>query len=86
MKPIAFREANRISGDGKKSIEAPVALRPFRLENHESGTIATFCYGLTLRDRLRLLFTGCVWLTTLTHTRNLPPMKLELSKPKHLAE
>jgi hypothetical protein len=85
MKPIAFKEATTDTGDGKKSLEAPVALRPC-VFNGDRGTVATYCWGLSVRERLRLLATGRLWLTAITHTKRLQPMRIELDKPGHLSD
>lgn len=46
----------------------------------EQGRIV-FCWKLTFRERIRLLFSGTLWHEVLTFRQPLQPMKLALEKP-----
>jgi hypothetical protein len=45
------------------------------------GRIA-FCWGLTWRERLRVLFTGRIWHQVLTFNKPLQPQKLTVERPE----
>lgn len=42
---------------------------------------ATFCWRLTFRERIAVLFRGCVWHQVLTFGQPLQPQKLTVEKP-----
>lgn len=56
--------------------------RPLPAYQHgdKSGTI-TFCWKLSLIDRLKLLFTGKLWHNVLTFNYSLQPQLLMVDKP-----
>lgn len=43
--------------------------------------IVTTCWQMTLSERVRVLFTGCMWLQTLTFKKPLQPQKLSAERP-----
>ena len=48
--------------------------------NDVKGTIA-FCWKMTLRERIKVLFTGVLWHQVLTFNQPLQPQLLEVEKP-----
>ena len=48
--------------------------------NDEHGRIA-FCWKMSWRERMRVLFTGVLWQQVLTFNQPLQPQKLETIKP-----
>jgi hypothetical protein len=48
--------------------------------NDEQGRIA-FCWKMTWKERIRVLFTGILWQQVLTFNKPLQPQKLEINKP-----
>ena len=55
-----------------------------RFANDPRGRI-TFCWRLTWRERLRVLWTGLLWHEVLTFDRPLQPQRLSTDKPDMLA-
>jgi hypothetical protein len=49
--------------------------------NDEQGRIA-FCWKVTWRERLKILFTGVLWQQVLTFNKPLQPQKLQTEKPE----
>jgi len=49
----------------------------------DSGTIIC-CWKLTLKERLMILFTGCVWHRVLTFFQPLQPQLLTVEKPAEI--
>jgi len=48
--------------------------------NDEQGRIA-FCWKMTWRERIRVLFTGLLWQQVLTFNQPLQPQMMETIKP-----
>ncbi len=48
--------------------------------NDGKGTIA-FCWKMTWKERLKVLFTGCLWHQVLTFNKPLQPQMLGTDKP-----
>lgn len=48
--------------------------------NDEHGRIA-FCWKMSWRERVKVLFTGVLWQQVLTFNQPLQPQKLETIKP-----
>jgi len=55
-----------------------------RFANDPQGRIA-FCWRMTWRERLRVLWTGILWHEVLTFDRPLQPQRLSTDKPDMLA-
>jgi hypothetical protein len=53
---------------------------PAYLSNDHEGRV-TSCWALSVRERLRLLFTGRVWLTVWTFQARLQPQRLGVDRP-----
>jgi len=76
MKPIKFKEANvTFAKDQAEYLPLPA----FKPQNSESGEIVC-CWGLTLRERLKIIFTGKVWVHLLTFHNPLQPIMLSVDK------
>lgn len=54
---------------------------PAHHTRNDSGQIV-FCWQLTFRERLKLLFTGKLWHSVLTFYQPLQPQRIELAKPQ----
>lgn len=52
-----------------------------RFEHDSTGRIAC-CWKLSLKERLKVLFTGVIWHEILTFNEPLQPQLLTVSKPK----
>ena len=77
MKPIKFEEVNvTYAEDQPEYLPLPVL-------KTESGELIS-CWKLTLMERLRLLFSGKLWLTTLTFNLPLQPLLPTIKKPKFI--
>jgi hypothetical protein len=67
MKPISFPEHNAVyAKDQPEYLPLPVYRDP-------NGTV-TSCWSLSFRERLKVLFAGRLWLTTLTFNHPLQPL------------
>ena len=75
MKPIKFPEAN-VMFAVNQSEYAP--LPAFKRKEPHGGVVS--CWQLTLIERLRLLFTGKIWLCMLTFQKPLQPVQLTTEK------
>lgn len=71
MKPVEFPDQNIVwGGDGYLPLHAFV---------NDERTIS--CWSLTVRERLRLLWSGRLWLHQLNFGAPLQPQKLSLASP-----
>jgi hypothetical protein len=75
MKPIPFPEVNTQFAKDQPEYNTLPALRG----EEDSGPVVT-CWKLTFRERLRVLFTGKVWLCCLTFHRPLQPLYMTTEK------
>ena len=66
MKPISFKEQNHYSQD------AGIPL-------YEDGSYIITCWKLSLRERLKAVFAGRIWLSIAGNS--MPPIALLLDKP-----
>jgi hypothetical protein len=74
MKPIEFKEANFTF-----AINQP-QYRPLPTWRGDDGTVIS-CWKLTRKERLKLLFTGRIWLRVLTFNQPLQPQRLDVDRP-----
>lgn len=74
MKPIEFPEQNTVYAEDQPEY---LPLPGFR----EPDGCVTTCWGLSLRERLRVLFTGRVWLSQLTFNQPLQPVAMRVENP-----
>jgi hypothetical protein len=56
--------------------------RPLPALVMDDGEIIT-CWGLSFKDRLKILFTGKIWLNVLTFNKPLQPLLMSVDKPEH---
>ncbi len=76
MKPVAFEEAN-------KTLTKPAGMADSEcgpLPTYTDGATCISCWGLTWRERLRVLFTGRVWLGVLSGQAQ-PPVWIKAEVP-----
>ena len=76
MKPITFREANEVIARD----QPPYLPLPCYLSRDETGWVIS-CWYLSLLERIRLLLTGKIWLSTLTFRQKLQPQRISLDHP-----
>ena len=76
MTPVSFPEQNTVYAKNQPQY---LPLPTHRVGDPE-GTVVS-CWGLSLRERLRLLFTGRLWLQTLTFDHPLQPQLPGVDKP-----
>ena len=74
MKPIKFKEANLVLAENQPEYLTLPAWRG------GDGTVIS-CWKLTRRERMKLLFTGRIWLRTLTFHKPLQPQRLDVDRP-----
>jgi len=73
MKPVAFKEMN-----GTAAKDQP-EYSPLPMFRNESEVIS--CWKMTLRERLKVLFTGNVWLHLQMGDRAITPSLLQVDYP-----
>ena len=73
MKAIKFKEANTIFGKDQPEYKP---LPAFVDENR----IVVTCYKMSLQERLKVIFTGKVWLSIMAFNGELQPQKMEVNK------
>lgn len=74
MKPIRFDEVNCVYAENQ-----PEYL-PLPVHKTGSGEVIS-CWKLTLWERIKVLFTGCVWYDVLTFNQPLQPQLPMIEKP-----
>jgi hypothetical protein len=79
MKPITFPEVNTIYAKDQKEY-SPL---PAFLENSIQGEVIT-CWKLSFIERLRILFTGRIWLALLSFNKPLTPTFITTRKSEVL--
>ena len=77
MKTIEFKEQTVVIAKDQPEY-LPLPAHQF---NDKDGRIA-FCWKLTWREKLKVLFTGVIWEQVLTFNKPLQPQKLETAKPE----
>ncbi len=75
MKPSKFPQANASFGEGQPHVEP---LPAFFGQSPEGEVIS--CWGMTWRERLRVIFTGRVWVVVQTFNNPLQPMILDVAE------
>lgn len=75
MKAISFPEQTLIIAKDQPEYQ-PI---PAHVDYQES--IVTFCWKLTLLERLKLLFAGKLWHQVMTFHKELQPIRLIVKKP-----
>lgn len=78
MKLIEFSEQTLvIAKDQPEYIPMPA----YKYANDKQGT-TVFCWGLSWRERLKILFTGLLWHHVLTFNQPMQPQMLGTDKPE----
>ena len=77
MKPVEFEGQTLVIAKDQPQYQPLPAFQHF----DKSGRV-TFCWRLTWRERLKLLFTGTLWHQVLTFEQPLQPQKLLVDKPE----
>lgn len=75
MKPIKFKEQN-VTFSASQEVYQPLPA----LHIHDSDGIVITCWGLSFKERLRVLFTGKMWLSVLSFNKLLQPCLLTTKK------
>lgn len=76
MKPIKFPEALSIFGADQKEYLPLPAYR-----HKDDWLCVSSCWGMSLKERVKVLFTGKVWVTMPTFGKALTPVKISAHKP-----
>ena len=74
MKPCNFKEANVTFAENQPEY------RPLRAYRNPDGMVVS-CWEMTVKERLKVLCFGKVWLRMLTFNRPLQPVTLETCSP-----
>ena len=77
MKPIDFKEANKIYGLNQPEYQP---LKAYLFETDIRGQIISL-WKANIWDRIKILFTGKVWLSQLTFHKPLQPQSLTTEYP-----
>lgn len=81
MTPVLFPESNvTYAKDQPQYLPLPAHVHPA----DTNGTVTT-CWRLTLRERVRALLTGRLWMMQWTFGEPLQPQRPSVDKPEHLA-
>lgn len=75
MRPIKFKESNVVYGDHQKEY------LPLPAYKEGDGRVIT-CWQLSLKERIKLLFSGTIWHETLTFNNPLQPVMFHTDKPE----
>jgi len=79
MKPVKFKECNVIFAEQQNQYNDLPALK---YENREGNVITS--WKMSPWERLRILFTGRVWINTLTFNRDLQPVFVSVKRRKEI--
>ena len=77
MKPIEFKEQDIIIAEHQDEY----LNLPAHLKGDPEGTV-TSCWKLTIRERIKIIFTGRVWHSLMTFNSPLQPQKISVDKPE----
>lgn len=80
MKPIEFKEQNVVFA---KNQEEYLNLPAHKVGQSLSGEIV-FCESLSLKERIKVLFTGKIWVSLLTFNKPLTPSYFTVNKKELL--
>lgn len=80
MKPIPFKQQNQIiAKDQPQYLPLPAHIGYIN-EEHNYPCV-TFCWQLSLKERIKILFNGILWHRVITFRQPLQPVLLDLNKP-----
>jgi hypothetical protein len=75
MKPIKFKEQNVVYAENQEEYQPLPALK----YNDEYGTVVS-CWKLSIKERIKLLFTGKLWVGLVSFNKPLTPSYLTVNK------
>lgn len=75
MEPIKFKQHNVVFAENQPEYRPLPALN----FNDDRGTVV-FCYRLTLKERIKMLFTGKLWVSKLTFKQPLQPIYMTVNR------
>lgn len=76
MKPVRFKEQNKVyAKDQRPYLPLPV------YEDDEQGGRVFHCWQLSFKERIKLLFTGKLWINVLNFKQKLQPIKPMIDNP-----
>jgi hypothetical protein len=78
MKIKEFKEQNIVFAKNQPEYRPLPALKL----NTPDGQVVS-CWGLSFRERIRVLFTGKIWVSLLTYNRPLQPQFISTKKSEH---
>ena len=76
MKPIEFKEQNTVFAKN----QPPYLPLPAYQDSEQGGRIF-HCWGLSWRERIKVLFTGKLWVNVLTFKQPPQPIKPMVDSP-----
>ena len=75
MKPVTFEHVNiTFAKDQPEYLDLPA------LVDTDRGTVIT-CWDFTWKERIAILFQGCVWLSQMTFNKALQPQRPSVERP-----
>ncbi len=77
MKPIDFKESNITYAKDQK----PYLPLPAYKNHHDPTGEAASCWKLSFLERIKILFTGKLWIKLLTFHEPLQPISCDINKP-----
>jgi hypothetical protein len=80
MTAIKFPEMNRVIAKDQPEYQ-PLPAYVGWLDSDKSIHLVTFCWKLTWRERLAVLFRGVLWHSVMTFNKPLQPVLLQTQKP-----
>lgn len=78
MKPIKFKEQNIVYAENQEEYHTLPALKIDGIE----GQVVS-CWKLSLSERIKVLFTGKIWMSLLCFNKPLTPSFLSTNKDDH---
>lgn len=75
MKPLEFKEQNCVYAKDQPEYQPLPAFKT----NDDMGTVVS-CWGLSFKERVKLLFTGRIWVGLATFNKPLTPSFLTINK------
>lgn len=76
MKPIKFKEYNKIYAENQK----PYISLPVYEDDIQGGRVFS-CWQLSFKERIKILFTGKLWIYVLNFGKKLQPIKPMVDSP-----
>ena len=77
MKPVNFKESNAVAA---KDQPPYLPLPMWRNKDDEKGTIVC-CWKATLKERIKILFTGRIYVSMLTFNKPITPNRIYAENP-----